>query len=64
MAGEVDLMGVKRVVVVIGVPWKDDLLSKKEVLRFADREEARVVAMAVIQGVLDKVLLKGFCQCK
>jgi len=21
------------------------------------------VAMAVIQGVLDKVLLKGFCQC-
>ena len=64
MAGEVDLMGVKRVVVVIGVPWKDDLLSKKEVLRFADREEASVVAMAVIQGVLDKVLLKGFCQCK
>ena len=37
MAGEVDFMGVKRVVVVIGVPWKDDLLSKKEDLRFADR---------------------------
>jgi len=25
MAGEVDLIGVKRPVVVIGVPWKDDL---------------------------------------
>jgi hypothetical protein len=37
MAGEVDFMGVKFVVVVIGVPWKDDLLSKKEDLRFADR---------------------------
>jgi hypothetical protein len=37
MAGEVDLIGVKRPVVVIGVPWKDDLLSKKEDLRFADR---------------------------
>ena len=25
MAGEVDLIGVKRPVVAIGVPWKDDL---------------------------------------
>jgi hypothetical protein len=64
MAGEVDLIGVKRPVVVIGVPWKDDLWSKKEDLRFIDREEVRVEAMAVIEGVFDKVLLKGFWLCK
>jgi hypothetical protein len=29
-------------------------------LRFIDREEVRVEAMAVIEGVFDKVLLKGF----
>ena len=42
---EDDLMGVK-LEVAIGVPWKDDLLSKKEDLRVAEREDASVVAMA------------------
>ena len=43
---EEDLMGVKRE--AKGVPWKDDLWSKKDGLGVEDSEE-RVVAMATIE---------------
>lgn len=42
---EEDLMGVKRE--AIGVPWKDDLWSKKDGLGLED-SEVRVVVMAAI----------------
>lgn len=44
---EEDLMGVTREV-TIGLPWKDDLWSKKEDLGLEESEEVRVVAMAAI----------------
>ena len=48
----VDLMGVKREV-VMGVPWKQDLLSSKK--DGFGSEEVKVVAMAAIE-VFDMVL--------
>lgn len=44
---EEELMGVTREV-MIGLPWKDDLWSKKEDLGLEESEEVRVVAMAAI----------------
>lgn len=44
---EEDLMGVTREV-MIGLPWKDDLWSKKEDLGPEESEEVRVVDMAAI----------------
>lgn len=40
-------MGVTREV-MIGLPWKDDLWSKKEDLGLEESEEVRVVDMAAI----------------
>lgn len=45
---EEDLMGVTREV-LIGLPWKDDLWSKKEDLGLEESEEVKgVVAMALV----------------
>lgn len=48
---EEDLMGVTREV-MIGLPWKDDLWSKKEELGLEESEEVRVVAMAAIMLIV------------
>lgn len=49
----VDLMGVKRD--AKGVPWKEDLWSKKDGVGFEESEEVRAVAMAAIE-VFEMVL--------
>lgn len=43
----VDLMGVKRE--AMGMPWNEDLWSKKDGFGFEESEEVRVVAMAAIE---------------
>lgn len=48
-----DLMGVKRD--AKGVPWKEDLWSRKDGFGFEESEGVRVVAMVAIE-VFDMVL--------